>query len=98
MAKSINATSYLEVSAKTRKGLDKVFKVAVNCVQEYRSVPFLTSHPARTFPANTGMCVCVCVDIYRGVSTSKENSTTDGNAENPVVVKPKKKNKGCLMM
>jgi Ras-related C3 botulinum toxin substrate 1 len=38
MAKSISAASYLEVSAKTRKGLDKVFKVAVQCVQEARGV------------------------------------------------------------
>ena len=38
MAKSISAASYLEVSAKTRKGLDKVFSVAVHCVQQARGV------------------------------------------------------------
>lgn len=38
MAKSINAASYIEVSAKLRKGLDKVFKVAVECVQQARGV------------------------------------------------------------
>jgi len=38
MAKSINAASYIEVSAKLRKGLDKVFKVAVQCVMEARGV------------------------------------------------------------
>lgn len=38
MAKSINAAHYIEVSAKLRKGLDKVFKVAVECVQEARGV------------------------------------------------------------
>jgi len=38
MAQQIKAARYLEVSAKTRKGLDKVFKVAVNLVQEARGV------------------------------------------------------------
>jgi len=38
MAEQIKAAKYLEVSAKTRKGLDKVFKVAVNLVQAARGV------------------------------------------------------------
>jgi len=38
MAEQIKAARYLEVSAKTRKGLDKVFEVAVNLVQEARGV------------------------------------------------------------
>jgi len=38
MADQIKAAKYLEVSAKTRKGLDKVFEVAVNLVQEARGV------------------------------------------------------------
>eukprot|EP01087_Luapelamoeba_hula_P011511 TRINITY_DN3138_c0_g1_i1.p1 TRINITY_DN3138_c0_g1~~TRINITY_DN3138_c0_g1_i1.p1 ORF type:complete len:271 (-),score=42.61 TRINITY_DN3138_c0_g1_i1:35-847(-) len=38
MAKQIKAARYLEVSAKLRKGLDKVFKVAVKLVLEARGV------------------------------------------------------------
>lgn len=38
MAKSISASSYLEVSAKMRNNLDKVFSVAVQCVQTARGV------------------------------------------------------------
>jgi len=38
MAEQIKAAKYLEVSAKTRKGLDKVFEVAVTLVQEARGV------------------------------------------------------------
>jgi len=38
LAKEIGAAKYLEVSAKTRKGLTKVFKVAVECVLEARGV------------------------------------------------------------
>jgi hypothetical protein len=38
MADQIKAARYLEVSAKTRKGLDKVFEVAVSLVQEVRGV------------------------------------------------------------
>jgi len=38
MADQIKAARYLEVSAKTRKGLDKVFEVAVSLVQEARGV------------------------------------------------------------
>jgi Ras-related C3 botulinum toxin substrate 1 len=72
MAKSINAASYLEVSAKTRKGLDKVFKVAVDCVLEARGVssapkeggsqPSTEGHPAPSNGGkkrNKGPCVIV---------------------------------------
>jgi len=38
MAAEIKAAKYLEVSAKTREGLDKVFKVAVDLVLEARGV------------------------------------------------------------
>eukprot|EP00005_Dracoamoeba_jomungandri_P001986 CAMPEP_0174250010 /NCGR_PEP_ID=MMETSP0439-20130205/322_1 /TAXON_ID=0 /ORGANISM="Stereomyxa ramosa, Strain Chinc5" /LENGTH=260 /DNA_ID=CAMNT_0015329971 /DNA_START=66 /DNA_END=848 /DNA_ORIENTATION=+ len=38
MARQISASKFLEVSAKTRKGLDKVFEVAVQLVQEARGV------------------------------------------------------------
>lgn len=38
MARQIKAAKFLEVSAKTRKGLDKVFKVAVNLVLQARGV------------------------------------------------------------
>jgi len=38
MADQIKAAKFLEVSAKTRKGLDKVFEVAVALVQEARGV------------------------------------------------------------
>jgi len=38
MAAQIKAAKFLEVSAKTRKGLDKVFKVAVNLVLEARGL------------------------------------------------------------
>jgi len=38
MAQQIKAAKCLEVSAKTRKGLDKVFKVAVNLVLEARGL------------------------------------------------------------
>jgi len=37
LAKGINATTYTEVSAKTRKGLQQVFETAVNCVLESRA-------------------------------------------------------------
>jgi len=38
MAKQISAAKYVEVSAKTRKGLAKVFETAVDCVLEDRGV------------------------------------------------------------
>jgi hypothetical protein len=51
MAKQIKAAKYLEVSSKTRQGLEEVFAQAIDLVLEMRFVSLLSSLYPCTFPS-----------------------------------------------
>eukprot|EP01121_Diplochlamys_sp_Union-15-3_P012608 TRINITY_DN379_c0_g1_i1.p1 TRINITY_DN379_c0_g1~~TRINITY_DN379_c0_g1_i1.p1 ORF type:complete len:280 (-),score=64.05 TRINITY_DN379_c0_g1_i1:38-877(-) len=88
MRKQVKAVKYIEVSAKTKKNLDKVFSLAVQTVLKLRAQ---SGEDDDESPKDSGTTA-------KSVSEVKKPSGTSSEAKEEIVLPKQKKKRGCTLL